>query len=726
MELVGHQRAANVSSIPSSPFYPSISFSPSTADVWLNSLWFVSLTFSLITALVAVLVKQWLHQYISVISDILPRDRGSIRQYRYMGLMTWQVPMIIGLLPVLLHISLGLFFAGLSIYLFALDIAIAYVVAAISATAYVAYVACLVLPLFYHNCPYKTPLMLHLPGLYHAARSIISRLVPGVSNKHLEKPRSIKDVERSGASQAATAIDSQAVSWLYSASSNTSVKQIVLQAVLGIRIQKNLDVDNAVGRLFDQLGGLEPDVQHSIVNLPLPKPYSDSPPRENPFRDTTINLLAIIRSPMLENVVFPQSLWVSILKCADWRSPSAIHLAVELMEIWKDNLLEGFGNQPPADTDTIGHCMSSITTDVSRAFIDCLRLILGPDLVQHYPNCSWNASRALSAMVRLFRVELTSNLENNAHGVNCLLHGTSIAVQTMLQKMPRLASQAAYQALSEQSSPQSEMAARTDLRTISSSRIFPTTLSAKGRLALLHILTFHDGIPSFKPAEIFYTNAIRCLLSSASLDDSPFSLKQEYWKLEWRLLEELVAPFLLPDDIRILLRVFIKEGGLPALYTRFANSHRPGLPRQVPARFASQIANGMVDIDTFSPLHLAGSSTDLSFVDSLSKLTRLLLHVMDWHTITRLLERLHRTDISESMWEEYFTQLCRWTTDNDFRYGGTFWHCVYVVARVRRIHAMLPIQPNTLMLLPEYGFVSGGDSFNALQRDRRVVSSQSL
>lgn len=251
MELVGHQRAANLSSDPSSPFYPSISFSPSSVDVWLNSLWFVSLTLSLITALVAVLVKQWLHQYISVISDILPRDRGSIRQYRYIGLTTWQVPMIIGFLPVLLHISLGLFFAGLSIYLFALDIAVAYVVAAISATAYVAYVACLILPLFYHNCPYKIPLTLHLPGLYHAACGIASRLIPGVSNKRLQKPRSIKDVERSGAFQAAAAIHSEAVSWLYSASSNTTVKQIALQAVLGTRIQNTVDINGAVGHIFD-------------------------------------------------------------------------------------------------------------------------------------------------------------------------------------------------------------------------------------------------------------------------------------------------------------------------------------------------------------------------------------------------------------------------------------------------------------------------------------------
>ncbi|PBK88545.1 hypothetical protein ARMGADRAFT_937256, partial [Armillaria gallica] len=106
-------------SIPSSPtsfFSPS----PSSSDEWINSLWFVSLTLSLITALVAVLVKQWLHQYVAIVSDSSPRDRARIRHLRYAGLQTWQVPMIIGLLPVLLHASLALFFAGLAIFLFSL------------------------------------------------------------------------------------------------------------------------------------------------------------------------------------------------------------------------------------------------------------------------------------------------------------------------------------------------------------------------------------------------------------------------------------------------------------------------------------------------------------------------------------------------------------------------------------------------------------------------------
>ncbi|KAK0472737.1 hypothetical protein IW261DRAFT_1343205, partial [Armillaria novae-zelandiae] len=105
---------------PSIPASPTSFFSPSHSEEWTNSLWFVSLTLSLITALVAVLVKQWLHQYVAVVSDSSPRDRARIRHMRHTGLQTWQVPMIIGLLPVLLHVSLALFFAGLAIFLFSL------------------------------------------------------------------------------------------------------------------------------------------------------------------------------------------------------------------------------------------------------------------------------------------------------------------------------------------------------------------------------------------------------------------------------------------------------------------------------------------------------------------------------------------------------------------------------------------------------------------------------
>ncbi|KAK0443170.1 hypothetical protein EV421DRAFT_2081814 [Armillaria borealis] len=60
------------------PPSPTAFFSPSRSNEWINSLWFVSLTLSLITALVAILVKQWLYQYVAAVSDSSARDRARI------------------------------------------------------------------------------------------------------------------------------------------------------------------------------------------------------------------------------------------------------------------------------------------------------------------------------------------------------------------------------------------------------------------------------------------------------------------------------------------------------------------------------------------------------------------------------------------------------------------------------------------------------------------------
>ncbi|SJL12518.1 uncharacterized protein ARMOST_15945 [Armillaria ostoyae] len=159
------------------PPSPTAFFSPTPSDEWLNSLWFVSLTLSLITALVAVLVKQWLHQYVAIVSDSSVRDRARIRHMRYAGLQAWQVPMIIGMLPVLLHVSLALFFAGLAIFLFSLDMKVAWLVSIICAATYTAYIIALILPVVYPYCPFKVPLTLYVHPLYQFINdSLIPRI----------------------------------------------------------------------------------------------------------------------------------------------------------------------------------------------------------------------------------------------------------------------------------------------------------------------------------------------------------------------------------------------------------------------------------------------------------------------------------------------------------------------------------------------------------------------
>ncbi len=95
-----------------------------------------------------------------------------------------QVPMIIGLLPVLLHVSLAFFFAGLVIFLFSLGMKVAWLISIIGAATFMAYVIALILPLVYPYCPYKVPLTLYVHHLYqyihHLCRYGNSYLIPSI------------------------------------------------------------------------------------------------------------------------------------------------------------------------------------------------------------------------------------------------------------------------------------------------------------------------------------------------------------------------------------------------------------------------------------------------------------------------------------------------------------------------------------------------------------------
>ncbi|KAF9018393.1 hypothetical protein BDZ89DRAFT_960150, partial [Hymenopellis radicata] len=122
-ELVNIQRASfngtSVNDVPFSSLTPASTQPSSSVIVWVNGLWFISLALSLTTALLSVLVKQWFHQYVSMPSGT-PQDRSLVRQYRFSGLQKWHVPIIVGLLPVLMHAAVAIFFCGLVLYLFPL------------------------------------------------------------------------------------------------------------------------------------------------------------------------------------------------------------------------------------------------------------------------------------------------------------------------------------------------------------------------------------------------------------------------------------------------------------------------------------------------------------------------------------------------------------------------------------------------------------------------------
>ncbi|KAF8918477.1 hypothetical protein CPB85DRAFT_1282256 [Mucidula mucida] len=212
---------------------PSISFKAQSADLWINGLWFTSLVLSLTTTLIAVLTKQWINEYM-ILPSGTPRDRSRVRHFRLIGLEQWHVPLIIGLLPVLMHVALGVFFAGLIIFVCSLSRTMAAALGAMTGVGALAYLISNVLPLFYANCPYKTPLALYSFRLVSWVRRRI-RSLRGVPS--LAISRSLKDVERTAVLREADNLDALSICWLHNTSSNASVQCVALQSLGGLPLQ---------------------------------------------------------------------------------------------------------------------------------------------------------------------------------------------------------------------------------------------------------------------------------------------------------------------------------------------------------------------------------------------------------------------------------------------------------------------------------------------------------
>ncbi|KAJ3842725.1 hypothetical protein F5878DRAFT_366208 [Lentinula raphanica] len=236
--------SGNISTISHIPTVDT-AFSPATEDIWVNGLWFTSLTTALSVALFAVLAKQWLRQYMSIVTGT-PRERAFIRQFRFDGLKAWKVQAIIGVLPVLLHLSLGLFLIGLVVFLHPLNTSIAYVTGIITAAISVLYLSASILPVYIVQCPYRTtfsdllyyilrPLRLGYRKLWSCFCSAYWSI--RYKEEYWEGPSTIRDftslknVERHAACHARDPVYQdmifRALWWLGEYTSNISAKEIL-------------------------------------------------------------------------------------------------------------------------------------------------------------------------------------------------------------------------------------------------------------------------------------------------------------------------------------------------------------------------------------------------------------------------------------------------------------------------------------------------------------------
>ncbi|KAK0441041.1 hypothetical protein EV421DRAFT_2020087 [Armillaria borealis] len=245
-ELLLVQRAiANgspVDTVPVSSLNPQTVFVPTATDVWVNGLWFTSLFLSLTTAL-----------------------------YRYLGFQKWRVEVIIGVLPVLMHLALALFFIGLSLFLHPLRAALSWVVWTGTVLLIVAYVIGTILPMRFPQCPYRTPLcdLAYRPYIYvtslvqehyHRLHQLlqswrkkkvqstgeerVTRIDDSGHNRTTAKPNSLKQLELEAVEKASLRLSVEALQWLFSASSNPAVQSIVVESIGGLPMGALLEVED--------------------------------------------------------------------------------------------------------------------------------------------------------------------------------------------------------------------------------------------------------------------------------------------------------------------------------------------------------------------------------------------------------------------------------------------------------------------------------------------------
>ncbi|KAL1677194.1 hypothetical protein EV122DRAFT_279317 [Schizophyllum commune] len=272
----------------------------SSLDYWCNGLWYTSLALSMSAALIAVLVKQWLLAYNSNVSGT-PKHQALARQFRLIGVERWNVPLIVGLLPMLLHVSLLLFFVGLALYVFTLDSAIAWVVVALAVTVYALYLLANVLPMLDSQCPYKTPLsqygyivLRHLldkvlgwidrAGLEELpdpstrsprARSWILRLVAPLARMFsLSSTRTPRAREANAIARSEKSLQIECLSWVHVTSSNPSAISITVQAISGLpadftphRLQHDDLFRETLSRLWTLMQALDDEDANSRERL---------------------------------------------------------------------------------------------------------------------------------------------------------------------------------------------------------------------------------------------------------------------------------------------------------------------------------------------------------------------------------------------------------------------------------------------------------------------------
>jgi len=149
----------------SSSFIPATvvqppAFSPPRYAVWVNSLWFLSFLISITYAILAMMLHQWAGRYIMITQQLghSPQRKARIRAFFSDAVHGFPVLLVVEGLRAMIHFSLFLFFAGLTIFLFNVNHSVFGAAVWWMGLSTTAYICITFLPIIRPNSPYYTPL----------------------------------------------------------------------------------------------------------------------------------------------------------------------------------------------------------------------------------------------------------------------------------------------------------------------------------------------------------------------------------------------------------------------------------------------------------------------------------------------------------------------------------------------------------------------------------------
>ncbi|KZV72964.1 hypothetical protein PENSPDRAFT_322324, partial [Peniophora sp. CONT] len=172
VELLAKILAANTNSTASpAQTAPVVPFKAVPTAVIYNAFWFISLSVTLVCALLATSIQQVSRDYVRDILRRKTRD-DSIRLrafnhiYVWMGVNQYGMDQVVHWLVAFVHLSVILFFAGLLLFLYTMNSTVAYCTMSVIAFFGAVYFIVSVMPLLRRRCPYRTPLTYVLAFLY--------------------------------------------------------------------------------------------------------------------------------------------------------------------------------------------------------------------------------------------------------------------------------------------------------------------------------------------------------------------------------------------------------------------------------------------------------------------------------------------------------------------------------------------------------------------------------